>query len=165
MNTKPMNIEQTMTTRFQHMTILLMFVSIFALYGCETTTHAQEGQVIGAVLGGVVGAQVGDGDGRTAAIILGTLAGGIIGQHVGQSMDDTDRMMAARTLNDNRTGQTRTWVNPDNGNRYMLTPTRTYEDANVPCREFRLDATIGNRSDQDVYGTACLQADGSWLVR
>ncbi len=165
MNTKPMNIERTMPTTFQHATIILMLLSIFALYGCETTTHAQEGQVIGAVLGGVIGAQVGDGDGRTAAIILGTLAGGMIGQHVGQSMDDTDRMMAARTLNDNRTGEARTWVNPDTGYRYTVTPTRTYESASAPCREFRLDATIGNRSDEDVYGTACLQADGSWLVQ
>ena len=29
----------------------------------------------------------------------------------------------------------------------------------------QLDATIGNRTDQDVYGTACLQADGGWLVQ
>ncbi len=150
---------------YPHKIILVVLLSTFALYGCETTTHAQEGQVLGAVLGGVIGAQVGGGRGRTTAIILGTLAGGMIGEHVGQSMDDTDRMLAARTLNDNRTGETRTWVNPDTGYQYMLTPTQTYEEAGVPCREFQLDATIGNRSDQDVYGTACLQADGSWLVQ
>ena len=165
MATKSMNIERTVTIPFKHMTLVLMLLSIFALYGCETTTHAQEGQVIGAVIGGVVGAQVGDGDGRTAAIILGTLAGSMIGQHIGQSMDDTDRMMAARTLNDNRTGEARTWVNPDTGYRYTVTPTRTHQHASGPCREFRLDAEIGSRSDQDVYGTACLQADGSWLVQ
>ena len=125
MNIKPMSIERTTTTSFQRMTVVLMLLSIFALYGCETTTHAQEGQVIGAVLGGVAGAQVGDGDGRTAAIILGTLAGSMIGQHIGQSMDDTDRLMAAQTLNDNRTGETRTWINPDTGYRYEFTPTRT----------------------------------------
>ncbi len=165
MTTKPMDIEHTMTIPLKHMTLVFMLLSIFALYGCETTTHAQEGQVIGAVIGGVVGAQIGDGDGRTAAIILGTLAGSMIGQHIGQSMDDTDRMMAARTLNDNRTGEARTWVNPDTGYRYTVTPTRTHQHASGPCREFRLDAEIGNRSDQDVYGTACLQADGSWLVQ
>ena len=144
--------------------ILAVLLSTFVLYGCETTTHAQEGQVIGAVLGGVIGAQVGDGDGRTAAIILGTLAGGMIGQHIGQSMDDTDRLVAAQTLNNNRTGETRSWVNPDTGNSYNFTPTRTYENQSGPCREFQLDATIGNRSDEDVYGTACLQSDGSWLI-
>lgn len=165
MVTRPMNIERSMTIPYQRMVLVLMLLSIFASYGCETTTHAQEGQVIGAVIGGVVGAQVGDGDGRTAAIILGTLAGSMIGQHIGQSMDDTDRMMAARTLNDNRTGEARTWVNPDTGYRYTVTPTRTHQHENGPCREFRVDAEIGNRTEQDVYGTACLQADGSWLVQ
>jgi len=132
---------------------------------CETTSHAQQGEVIGAVVGGVVGAQIGDGSGRTAAIILGTLAGSMIGQHIGQTMDDTDRMMAAQTLNDYRTGDSRSWVNPDTGYRYRFTPTRTHQHATGPCREFRLDARIGDRPDQEVYGTACLQADGSWLVQ
>jgi surface antigen len=165
MTTNPTNIEQTMTISLKRMTLVFMVLSIFAVYGCETTTHAQEGQVIGAVIGGVVGAQIGDGDGRTAAIILGTLAGSMIGQHIGQSMDDTDRLMAAQTLTSNRTGESRTWVNPDTGYRYTFTPTRTHQHASGPCREFRLDAEIGSRSDQDVYGTACLQADGSWLVQ
>ena len=150
---------------YLHKMMLVVLLSTFAMYGCETTTHAQEGQVIGAVIGGIAGAQVGDGSGRTAAIILGTLAGSMIGQHIGQSMDDTDRLMAAQTLNDNRTGETRSWVNPDTGYSYNFTPTRTYEDESGPCREFQLDATVGGQSDQDVYGTACLQADGSWLIQ
>lgn len=41
----------------------------------------------------------------------------------------------------------------------------SYEKSTGPCCEFQLDATIGNRTDQNVYGTACLQADGSWLVQ
>jgi surface antigen len=139
--------------------------SLILLLGCETTTHAQEGEVIGAVLGGVVGAQVGEGDTRTAAIILGTIAGGMIGRHIGQTMDDSDRMLAAQSLNDSRTGEPTTWVNPDTGHRYTVTPTRTYEESGGPCREFTLDATVGGQTDQNVYGTACLQADGSWLVQ
>ena len=165
MTNKPMSVQRTMTVPLKRITLVFMLLSIFALYGCEATTHAQEGQVIGAVIGGVVGAQVGDGDGRTAAIILGTLAGSMIGEHIGQSMDDTDRLMAAQALTSNRTGEPRTWVNPDTGYRYTFTPTRTHQHATGPCREFRLDAEIGNRSDQNVYGTACLQADGRWLVQ
>lgn len=133
--------------------------------GCETTSHAQQGEIIGGVLGGVIGAQVGEGRGNTAAIILGTLAGSMIGRHIGESMDDTDRMYTARTLNDAKTGQSTTWTNPDNGNQYTVTPTRTYEKTEGPCREFRLDANVGGQNDQEVYGTACLQADGSWLVQ
>ncbi len=62
----------------------------------------------------------------------------MIGQHIGQSMDDTDRMLAAQTLNDNRTGEARTWVNPDTGYRYSFTPTRTYAVRSGPCREFQI---------------------------
>jgi surface antigen len=132
--------------------------------GCETTTHAQEGQVIGGVLGGVVGSQVGGGSGRTAAIIVGAIAGSMIGQHIGQTMDDSDRMKTALALNDNRTGQTSSWVNPDTGTAYQVTPTRTYDGAGGPCREFTTTATVGGKTGQELYGTACLQADGSWKI-
>jgi surface antigen len=155
-------------TRLLFMTrlaIVAFIASLIFLHGCETTSHPQEGEVIGAVIGGVVGAQIDDGNTRTAAIILGTIAGGMIGRHIGQSMDDTDRLMTAQSLNDSRTGQSTTWVNPDTGHEYTVTPTRTYEESGSPCREFQLDATVGGRTDQDVYGTACLQADGSWLVQ
>jgi surface antigen len=163
MKRKSMQEERAVTPL--RVAVVLTLLSTLFVYGCETTTHAQEGQVIGAVIGGVVGAQIGDGSGRTAAIILGTLAGSMIGQHIGQSMDDTDRMLTAQTLNDNRTGEARTWVNPDTGYRYTVTPTRTYEQSSGPCREFELDATIGGQTDPEVYGIACLQADGSWLVQ
>jgi surface antigen len=152
-------------TKLSSLSIVGVFASLMFVYGCETTTHAQEGEVIGAVIGGVVGSQVGRGDTRTAAIILGTIAGSMIGRHIGETMDDTDRMMTARSLNESRTGQSTSWVNPDTGYEYTVTPTRTYEASGGPCREFQLDATVGGRTDQDVYGTACLQADGSWLVQ
>lgn len=144
---------------------LLALMTVGLIGGCETTTHAQQGEVLGGVIGGVLGAQVGEGRGQTAAIIVGTIAGAMIGRHVGESMDETDRMRTAMALNDARTGEQTTWVNPDNGNRYTVTPTRTYEQHDGPCREFQLDARVGDQTDQEVYGTACLQADGSWLVR
>jgi len=165
MNGKPANSKRTTRDTSPRLAIVLALMSTLVVYGCETTTHGQQGEVIGAVIGGVVGAQIGEGRGRTAAIILGTLAGRMIGQTIGESMDDTDRMMSAQTLNDYRTDESRTWVNPDSGSRYTFTPTRTHEHATGPCREFRLEATIGNQSDQEIYGTACLQADGSWLVQ
>jgi surface antigen len=152
-------------TAVRRLTISVLLASLVLVNGCETTSHAQQGEVLGGIVGGVVGSQVGGGRGRTAAIIVGTLAGAMIGRHIGQSMDDTDRLTAAGALNDARSGQPTTWINPDTGYRYTLTPTRTYEENTGPCREFQLDATVGGRTDQNVYGTACLQADGSWLVR
>jgi surface antigen len=144
---------------------LVMLLTSGFIAGCETTTHAQQGEVLGGVIGGVIGAQVGEGRGQTAAIIVGAIAGAMVGRHIGESMDDTDRMQTAMALNDARTGEGTTWINPDNGSRYTVTPTRTYEQSDGPCREFRLDARVGDQTNQEVYGTACLQADGSWLVQ
>lgn len=144
---------------------LMLSLTIGLTAGCETTTHAQQGEVIGGVIGGVLGSQVGDGRGQTAAIIVGTIAGAMIGRHIGETMDDVDRMNTAMAFNNNRTGERTTWVNPDNGNRYTITPTRTYDQTyGGPCREFRLDATVDGRPNQQVFGTACLQPDDSWLV-
>ena len=144
--------------------VIIVGIAIL-LSSCETTTHAQQGEVIGGVIGGVVGSQIGEGRGNTAAIIVGTIAGAMIGRHIGQTMDETDRMQTAQALNNSRTGVGTTWVNPDNGNTYTVTPTQTFETNEGPCREFRLDARVGDKPDEEVYGTACLQPDGSWLIR
>ena len=56
-------------------------------------------------------------------------------------------------------------LTPNTGYEYTVTPTRTFEESGGPCREFRVNAAVGVRTDQEVYGTACLQADGSWLVQ
>lgn len=144
---------------------VIMLGAALALSSCETTTHAQQGEVLGGVLGGVAGSQIGEGRGKTVAIIVGTIAGAMIGRHIGQTMDDADRMQTAQALNTARTGVGTTWVNPDNGNRYTVTPTATYERNEGPCREFRLNASVGDQPSEEVYGTACLQADGSWLIR
>jgi surface antigen len=129
------------------------------------TTQEEQGEIIGGVVGGIIGAQIGEGSGQTVATIVGAVAGSMIGRHIGQTMDENDRIAAARTLTSARTGETTQWVNPDNGNVYEVTPTRTFESAGAPCREFTLDATVGGTPGQQVYGTACLQADGSWELR
>ena len=145
--------------------MLAALASVGLLASCETMTHGDQGEIIGGVVGGVLGSQVGDGSGRTAAIIIGTLAGAMIGRQIGENMDDVDRMKTAQALNDSRTGTSTTWVNPDTGYEYTVTPTRTYEASGGPCREFRLDAEVGSSPNEEVYGTACLQADGSWLIQ
>lgn len=151
-----------MAQRF-FVTVLLALTSLLA--GCASEGPKQEaGMVIGGTLGGILGAQVGGGDGRTAAIIAGTLAGAAIGGSVGKSMDDTDRLKAGQTLETVRTGVSSTWRNPDTGVEYEMTPTRTVETTQGPCREYTMDANIGGKTET-VYGTACRQSDGTWRTR
>lgn len=135
------------------------------LGGCtQQPTKQDAGMVIGGVLGGVLGSQVGGGHGRTAAIIVGTLAGAAIGGALGKTMDDVDRMKTAASLETVRTGVPSTWKNPDSGNQYTVTPTRTYEVASGPCREYTIDAVIEGRREK-VHGTACRDAEGNWRTQ
>lgn len=120
--------------------------------------------IVGGVLGGVIGSQVGQGAGRTAATIIGTVIGATIGGNVGRSMDDSDRLKTAHALENVRTSVPSTWVNPDTRNSYTVVPTRTFETASGPCREYTVDAVIGGRVEK-VVGTACRQADGSWRTQ
>lgn len=130
--------------------------------GCTTQpTQEQGGMVIGGVLGGVLGSQVGEGSGRTVATIAGSLIGAVIGGSVGRSMDDRDRMKTSLALENVRTGVPSTWRNPDTGNSYTVVPTRTYDTAQGPCREYTVDGVVAGKKER-VYGTACRQPDGSW---
>lgn len=120
--------------------------------------------VIGGLLGGLLGAQAGDHHMRPVAIVAGTLIGASIGGSIGSYMDETDRLRVGQTLETVRTGVSSTWRNPDSGVQYQVTPTSTYETAQGPCREYTMDALIGGKKQQ-VYGTACRQADGSWKIQ
>ncbi len=141
--------------------IAALFLSA-TLAGCAAPpTQEQSGMVIGGILGGALGSQVGGGHGRTAATVVGTLLGASVGGSVGRSMDETDRLKVAHSLESVRTGVSSHWRNPDTGNEYAVTPTRTYESRGEPCREYTVDGKVGGKKEK-IYGTACRQADGSW---
>lgn len=144
-----------------------------ALVACSTNPGPKEqgGTVVGAVAGGLLGSTIGRGSGKVAAIAVGAVLGGIIGSEVGRSLDRADRAYMRRTtqrsLEYGRTGETSSWVNPDNQHGGTVTPTRTLPpEAGQPgpCREFQQTVTIGGR-EQRAYGTACRQADGSWKIQ
>jgi surface antigen len=65
-------------------------------------------------------------------------------------------------LENNRTNQASTWVNPDSGASGTVVPVRTFQNAQgLPCREFQRSIVIGGRQELG-YGTACRQPDGTW---
>ena len=142
--------------------MILGLTASLALAGCETATKQQAGAVIGGIAGGALGSQIGGGRGTTVAIIGGTLLGAALGGYLGQQMDENDRYRAQYALEHTPTQQTYTWENPDSGRRYAVTPTRTYESNSGPCREYSTEGWIDGRRET-IYGTACRQADGSWV--
>lgn len=148
--------------RYSRIAVVISLAVI--LSACSTAPSKQDqGVVIGAVAGGLLGNQVGGGSGRVLATIAGAVIGGAIGGSVGKSMDETDRMKANAAFENVRSGASSTWVNPDTGYEYVVTPNNSYETDSGPCREYTMDATIGGKTEQ-VYGTACRQPDGSWQV-
>jgi surface antigen len=120
------------------------------------------GAIVGALLGGLGGSQIGKGSGRTAAIVGGVAAGAVLGGYVGSSMEAADEARVQQTLETGRTGKTVIWQNPDTGNRYEVTPTRTYRTADRrDCREYTTWVFLDGYEEQ-VAGTACRMPDGTW---
>jgi len=115
-------------------------------------------------VGAAVGSTIGGGTGRTVAIIAGTIAGGVIGNRIGQKLDEADRIKAAQALETSQTGQRTAWKNPDSGEQYAITPTRTYETSGAHCRDFTFVASVDGKSET-VQGTACRQPDGTWKTK
>ena len=128
------------------------------LTGCAT--HEQAGGVTGAGVGALAGHALG-GD---IGMLFGAVAGAAVGSEIGRQVDERDRYRAAYILERNRINQGSTWVNPETGRAYRLTPTRTWESARGPCREFRMDAQVDGQW-RPVYGSACRQPDGDWQIR
>ncbi|MEM7401036.1 MAG: RT0821/Lpp0805 family surface protein [Pseudomonadota bacterium] len=156
---------------YKALIVSVVFILSMTLSACATNPYGgysapskeTQGAVAGGVIGGLLGSTVGDGRGTVWAAAAGTLIGALAGAHIGRQLDGRDRYYAGQTLETAPTGATKEWVNPDSGTAYSVTPTHTYESQGTPCREFTMDAEVGGQSEQ-VYGTACRQADGSWKM-
>lgn len=134
------------------------------LVGCASSGVKKEdvGVVTGGVVGGFIGSQIGSGAGQLAATAAGAVLGAFIGQQIGRTMDEVDRMKVQQTLETSQTGRTVQWQDPDQNATYRMTPTETYyPGGGQPCREYQFEAEVGGETQQ-VYGTACRQADGTW---
>lgn len=143
-------------------TVIMSFICSISLVGCQSATNQDVGTVSGAVAGGLLGSTIGQGGGQLVAIAAGTLAGAYLGGSIGKHMDDQDRANANKALENNNVGQPAYWRNNNTGTTYKVTPTKNVSVGhNKYCREYRTIANIGNKQ-QEMYGTACRQPDGSW---
>jgi surface antigen len=147
----------------------LSIVSLTAAAECqqgETSGGEILGTLAGAALGGLVGSQFGSGTGNAVAIGAGVVAGGFLGNRIGKSLSCQDQEQHYATtqnaLENQKTGQTSSWNNPDTGHSGEITPTRTYTSTDgVPCRDFTQTIYVDGKYEQ-IDGTACRQPDGTW---
>ncbi len=150
-----------------HLTLALLLGVSAALTACSgqeaKLDKSTTGQVLGGVAGAAAGSQVGGGSGQTVAIVAGALLGSVVGERIGARMEEDDLQQTALALEENRTGEASTWVNPDTGNEFRVTPSETYDRSGRPCREFEFQVETEQGADAEER-TACRNSDGTWEV-
>ncbi|HEX7229084.1 MAG TPA: RT0821/Lpp0805 family surface protein [Candidatus Binatia bacterium] len=154
----------TYSAAFKAITLAVLLVVIAACATGDIGTKTTVGGLGGAALGGLIAGAAGGGG---AAIAAGVIGGALVGGLVGNMLDERDKRMAAQTQNraleTTPSGQSLAWNNPDSGHSGSVTPIRTYQAGGTYCREYQQTVTIGGKQEQS-YGTACRQPDGSWKV-
>ena len=148
----------------------LGLAALLSLAACQSDSWGQKqtvGTLGGAAAGGLIGSQFGKGTGNVIATAAGVALGGWLGNEIGASLDAADRnqmQQAQYNAYNAPVGQTIQWNNPQSGHSGSFTPVRDGTAANgAYCREFQQTVTIGGRQQQ-AYGTACRQPDGSWQI-
>lgn len=150
-------------------TVLLAFVVavLLILPGCAAVNSIPKGEkgLWGAGVGTGAGAIIGQVIGRdTKATLIGAAIGGLVGYITGTEMDKRDLRCLNNVYEYGRSNQTVSWVNPDNSNRYRVTPQPAYRSSDRVCRRAKIIAVIdGTR--QETYTMACRDEYGHWELQ
>ena len=101
-------------------------------------------------------------------MIVGRIAGSGLSSEIDASLDQADRLYAARTrqaaLETRPSAVISRWQNSTTGNTGAIMPTRTYRSADAGyCRKSWQNITIAGRTGQ-AHGGVCRQPDGSWQI-
>lgn len=148
----------------KRLSVVLLVACALALGGCAGMSKENQGALAGAAIGGAVGHNFGGGSGKVLATFAGAVLGAFAGSSIGRQLDQYDEMRAQRALESSPTGTQTAWVNPDTGAHVTFEPTQTYQrDNGQYCREYQTHVTVGGK-EQEAYGTACRQPDGSWKI-
>lgn len=151
------------------MNIVVIMAIVLFLAGCEGRPGPKQmvGTAAGAAIGGYAGSLIGKDEGRLAATAGGALLGAWAGSEIGKSLDRADQLYQARAthaaLENNPSGQSTAWKNPDTGHTGRVTPIKTSETNGRPCREFTQTVMIEGKQET-VTGKACRDEQG-WVIQ
>ncbi|MFC3284523.1 RT0821/Lpp0805 family surface protein [Litchfieldella rifensis] len=139
--------------------LAVLLLSLFTLGGCQNLSTCEGASTgLGALLGGVIGSQIGDGSGRTAAMVIGASMGGLIGREIGTRFTCEDRQTMGAVLDRTPDGESQSWRNANTGSEYTVTPQETFQQGDQQCRHFDMEVVVdGERRRTD--GTACRRPD------
>jgi surface antigen len=139
--------------------LALLFLMLLA----SCANRAQTGAAGGAAAGALIGQAIGHNTGGT---LIGAAVGTMLGYIVGSEMDKYDRQQLDHMYERGVSNQRSTWVNPDTGNRYAVTPQPAYQDSSSRriCRKAEIEAVIDGRLER-TYSTACRNEAGQWVLQ
>lgn len=136
---------------------------LFLLLLASCANRAQTGAVGGAAAGALIGQAIGHNTGGT---LIGAAVGTMLGYIVGSEMDKYDRQQLDHMYERGVSNQRSTWVNPDTGNQYTVTPQPAYQEPSSRrvCRRAEIEAIIDGRPER-TYSTACRNEYGQWELQ
>ncbi|MBM9536825.1 glycine zipper domain-containing protein [Desulfobulbus alkaliphilus] len=145
----------------KHLTAIIALCFLFTLSSCAT--KGQTGAVGGAAAGALVGQAIGH---STSATLIGAAVGTMLGYIVGNEMDKYDRQQLNHVYDRGVSNQPTSWINPDTGHQYAVTPQPAFQDPSTQriCRRAEIEALIDGRVER-TYSTACRNPDGSWELQ
>jgi surface antigen len=145
------------------MKLLSLLALLFLVLLSSCATKGQTGAVGGAAAGAVIGQAVGH---NTGATLIGAAVGGVLGYIVGNEMDKYDREQLNHVYDRGVSNQRSSWVNPDSGNQYTVTPQPAYQNPsnNRVCRRAEIEAVVNGKPER-TYSTACRNPSGSWELQ
>jgi surface antigen len=140
---------------------VLALLSLLLLASCAN--RGQTGAVGGAAAGALIGQAIGH---NTEGTLIGAAVGTMLGYIVGSEMDKYDRQQLDHMYERGVSNQRSTWVNPDTGNQYTVTPQPAYQEPSSRrvCRRAEIEAIIDGRPER-TYSTACRNEYGQWELQ
>ena len=138
------------------------FLFLISCAGMQSN-RAQVGAVGGAAGGALIGQIIGH---NTEATLIGAAMGTVVGYIVGNEMDKYDRQELNHVYERGMSGQTTSWVNPDTGNQYQVTPQQPFSMPRTDeiCRKAEIHAVIEGKPET-TYTTACRDQNGQWQLQ
>ena len=139
--------------------LALLFLMLLA----SCANRAQTGAAGGAAAGALIGQAIGH---NTEGTLIGAAVGTMLGYIVGSEMDKYDRQQLDHMYERGVSNQRSTWVNPDTGNQYTVTPQPAYQEPSSRrvCRRAEIEAVIDGRPER-TYSTACRNEYGQWELQ
>ena len=136
---------------------------LFLLLLASCANRAQTGAVGGAAAGALIGQAIGHNTGGT---LIGAAVGTMLGYIVGSEMDKYDRQQLDHMYERGVSNQRSSWVNPDTGNQYTVTPQPAYQEPSSRrvCRRAEIEAIIDGRPER-TYSTACRNEASQWELQ